>query len=138
MRSIRASRGRRKPLKTWVETEFGRRGQAGRGDPRRTKMASKKAAPAAAAGGKKLTKSQVIGALSEKTGVAKKDVSSIFGGLSELIKRELGKKGPGEFVIPDLLKLKVRNIPAKAKRKGINPFTKEEVTFPARPASRKI
>jgi nucleoid DNA-binding protein len=101
-------------------------------------MASKKAAPAAAAGGKKLTKSQVIGSLSEKTGVAKKDVASIFGGLSELIKRELGKKGPGEFVIPDLLKLKVRNIPAKAKRKGINPFTKEEVTFPARPASRKI
>ena len=101
-------------------------------------MASKKAAPAAAAGGKKLTKSQVIGALSEKTGVSKKDVAGIFGTLTELIKRELGKKGPGEFVIPDLLKLKVRNIPAKAKRKGINPFTKEEVTFPARPASRKI
>ena len=103
-------------------------------------MASKKAAPAAAAGGKKLTKSQVIGALSEKTGVAKKDVGNIFGGLSELIKRELGKKGPGEFVIPDLLKLKLRHVPARkaGKRKGINPFTKEEVTFPARPASRKI
>jgi nucleoid DNA-binding protein len=101
-------------------------------------MASKKAAPAAAAGGKKLTKSQVIGALSEKTGVSKKDVAGIFGTLTELIKRELGKKGPGEFVIPDLLKLKVRNIPAKAKRKGINPFTGQEVTFPAKPASRKI
>jgi nucleoid DNA-binding protein len=101
-------------------------------------MASKKAASAAAAGGKKLTKSQVIGALSEKTGVSKKDVAGVFAGLSDLIKRELGKKGPGEFVIPDLLKLKVRNIPAKAKRKGINPFTGQEVTFPAKPASRKI
>lgn len=100
-------------------------------------MASKKAAPAAS-GGKKMTKSQVIGALSEKTGVSKKDVAGIFTGMTELIKRELGKKGPGEFVIPDLLKLKVRNIPAKAKRKGINPFTGQEVTFPAKPASRKI
>ena len=99
-------------------------------------MASKKAAPAA--GGKKMTKSQVIGALSEKTGISKKDVSGIFVNLSELIKRELGKKGPGEFVVPDLLKLKVRNIPAKPKRKGINPFTGQEVTFPAKPASRKI
>jgi nucleoid DNA-binding protein len=101
-------------------------------------MASKKAAAPAAAGGKKLTKSQVIAHLAEKTGLAKKEVAGVFGGLSELIKRELGKKGPGEFVIPDLLKLKVRNIPAKAKRKGINPFTGQEVTFPAKPASRKI
>jgi nucleoid DNA-binding protein len=100
-------------------------------------MASKKAAPAAPTGGKKLSKSQVIGALAEKTGLAKKEVSGVFATLSELIKRELGKKGPGEFV-PDLLKLKVRNIPAKAKRKGINPFTGQEVTFPAKPASRKI
>jgi nucleoid DNA-binding protein len=101
-------------------------------------MASKKAAPAAAAGQKKLSKSQVIGALAEKTGLSKKEVAGVFANLSELIKRELGKKGPGEFVVPDLLKLKVRNIPAKAKRKGINPFTGQEVTFPAKPASRKI
>lgn len=100
-------------------------------------MASKKAA-SAAAGGKKLTKSQVIGALAEKTGLSKKDVAAVFASMSELIKRELGKKGPGEFVVPDLLKLKVRAIPAKPKRKGINPFTGEEVTFPAKPASRKI
>jgi nucleoid DNA-binding protein len=100
-------------------------------------MASKKAA-AAGAGGKKLSKSQVIGALAEKSGLSKKEVAGVFGALSELIKRELGKKGPGEFVVPDLLKLKIRNIPAKAKRKGINPFTGQEVTFPAKPASRKI
>ena len=100
-------------------------------------MASKKAAPAAPTGGKKLSKSQVIGALAEKTGLAKKEVSGVFATLSELIKRELGKKGPGEFVVPDLLKLKVRNIPAKAKRKGVNPFTGEPTVFKAKPA-RKI
>jgi nucleoid DNA-binding protein len=101
-------------------------------------MASKKAAAASAAGGKKLSKSQVIGAIADKTGLAKKDVSGVFGAMSDLIKRELGKKGPGEFVVPDLLKLKVRNVPAKPKRKGIDPFTGQEKMFAAKPASRKI
>jgi len=102
-------------------------------------MASKKAAPAAAAaGGKKMSKSQIISALSEKTGLAKKDVSGVFAGLSDLIKRELGKKGPGEFVVPDLLKLKIRAVPAKKAGKRMNPFTGQEQMFPAKPASRKV
>ncbi len=105
-------------------------------------MASKKAAPAAAAaaaaGGKKMSKSQIIGALSEKTGVSKKDVSGVFAAMSDLIKRELGKKGPGEFVVPDLLKLKIRAVPAKKAGKRLNPFTGQEQMFPAKPASRKV
>ncbi|MBK8173332.1 MAG: HU family DNA-binding protein [Sandaracinaceae bacterium] len=87
---------------------------------------------------KRMTKSQIIGELAEKTGISKKDVSGIFGGLSELVKRELGKKGPGEFVVPDMFKLKVRLIAAKKERRGIDPFTKQERTFPAKPASKKI
>ena len=87
---------------------------------------------------KRMTKSQIIGELAEKTGISKKDVSGIFAGLTELIKRELGKKGPGEFVVPDLFKLKIRNIASKKERKGIDPFTKQERVFPAKPASKKI
>lgn len=90
------------------------------------------------AGAKRMTKAQIIGELAEKTGVSKKDVSGVFAGLTDLVKRELGKRGPGEFVIPDLLKLKVRNIPAKAAHKGIDPFTKVERMFAAKPASRKV
>ena len=101
-------------------------------------MASKKAAAAASTGGTKLSKSQVIGTLSEKTGLSKKEVAGVFAGLSELIKRELGKKGPGEFVIPDLLKLKLRQVPARKAGKRKDPFTGEERMFPAKPASRKI
>jgi nucleoid DNA-binding protein len=100
-----------------------------------TDMASRKAAAAAQ---KKMTKSQVIGAIAETTELPKKAVVEVFANLSELIKRELGKKGPGEFVVPDLLKLKIRAVPAKPKRKGVNPFTGQEVTFPAKPASRKV
>ena len=87
---------------------------------------------------KRLTKSQIIAELAEKTGVSKKDVNAMFGLLSELINRELGKKGPGEFVIPYLFKLKVRVNPAKKARKGIDPFKKQEREFPAKPDSKKI
>ena len=87
---------------------------------------------------KRLTKAQVIGSISDKTGLAKKDVTAVFTTMQELIKKELGSRGPGEFVVPDLLKLKVKKIPARAKRKGIDPFTKEERVFPAKPASKKV
>ena len=87
---------------------------------------------------KRMTKAQIVGELSEKTGLAKKDVSNVFEQLRELVKKELGKRGPGEFVIPDLLKLKVKKVAAKPKRKGIDPFTKQEKEFPAKPASKKV
>ncbi len=91
-----------------------------------------------AAAQKRLTKAQIVAEISEKTELSKKDVAKVFEGLKDLVKRELGKKGPGEFVIPDLIKLKVRKIPARAARKGIDPFTKQEKTFPAKPASKKV
>ncbi len=86
----------------------------------------------------RMTKSQIISELSEKTGLTKKDVTSLFTGLQDLIKRELGKKGPGEFVVPDMFKLKVKQIPAKKAGMRMDPFTKQERMFPAKPASKKI
>ena len=54
--------------------------------------------------------------------------------LTELIGNELGKKGPGLFVVPGLLKLKVVRKPATKAKTGINPFTKEPMTYKAKPA----
>jgi nucleoid DNA-binding protein len=87
---------------------------------------------------KRMTKAQIVGELAEKTGLSKKDVQAVFDQLRELVKKELGKRGPGEFVIPDLLKLKVKKVAAKPKRKGKDPFTGEEKEFPAKPASKKV
>jgi nucleoid DNA-binding protein len=87
---------------------------------------------------KRMTKAQIVGELAEKTGLSKKDVQALFDQLRELVKKELGKRGPGEFVIPDLLKLKVKKVAAKPKRKGKDPFTGEEKEFPAKPASKKV
>jgi hypothetical protein len=50
----------------------------------------------------------------------------------------LNKKGLGAFTLPGLLKVTVVNVPAKKKRVGIDPFTKQERVFAAKPATVKI
>lgn len=91
-------------------------------------------ADAASSKSKAATKSEIYAELADKSGVAKKDVAKLFDGLSELIAKDLGKKGPGQFVIPGLLKLKVVRKPATKAKQGINPFTKEPMTIKAKPA----
>ena len=87
---------------------------------------------------KRLTKSQVISELAELTELDKKSVSRVFEGLSEVIKKQLGSRGPGEFVLPGLLKLKAVKKPATKDRPGKNPFTGEAMTIKGKPASKKI
>lgn len=98
---------------------------------------TKAAAPAkkaSAGASKSVTKAEIYTQLSEKTGLTRKQVSSVFDSLSELIAKELGKKGPGLFVLPGLLKLKVVRKPATKEKQGINPFTKAPITIKAKPA----
>ena len=88
--------------------------------------------------GKRLTKAQVITEIAEYAELDKKSVNRVFEGLTELIKKQLGARGPGEFVIPGLLKLKTvkkKAIPAGERR---NPFTGQMQHFPAKPASKKV
>ena len=83
---------------------------------------------------KPMAKSAVYAALAEKTGLSRKQVGQVFDALSDLLKKELGKKGPKVVAIPGLLKIKVINKPPVPERKGINPFTKQEQVFKAKPA----
>ncbi len=108
---------------------------------------SKAAAPApapaekaekSAARPKAATKADIYGSIAEKTNLSKKDVSAVFDAMSELISKELGKKGPGLFQIPGLLKLKVVRKPATKAKQGVNPFTKEPMTIKAKPARNVI
>ena len=75
---------------------------------------------------------------STKTGLAKKDVAAVFESLTETITKNLSKKGPGMFVVPGLLKIRVVNKPATKAKQGINPFTKEPMTIKAKPARRSV
>ena len=100
------------------------------------KAADSKAAHASSdkATSKSATKAEVFTTIAEKTGLSKKQISGVFSALSDLISRELGKKGPGHFQIPGLLKLKVVRKPATKAKPGINPFTKEPIMIKAKPA----
>ncbi len=90
------------------------------------------------AGSNKLTKAQIIAALSEGSGLDKKAVNGVLDALANLIKKELGNGGPGEFTIPNLVKLKAKQTPATKDREGIDPFTKQPRTFKGKPASLKV
>jgi nucleoid DNA-binding protein len=78
------------------------------------------------------TKSEILGQISDKTGLKRKEVSAVFDELATLIKRDL--RGSGLFNLVGLMKIKLVHKPAQPARKGINPFTKEEVMFKAKPA----
>ena len=84
--------------------------------------------------GKPMSKSAVYQELATKTGLTRKQVGDLFDALSVMIKAKMGKKGPGTFKIPGLLKIKRVHKPATKARPGINPFTKEPTTIKAKPA----
>jgi len=93
-------------------------------------MAKKKKGPAK----KPMTKSEILTSLSESTEFSKKEIAGLFEELAALIAKNLKKNGPGVFTIPGLSKIKVVRKPATKARKGINPFTQEEMMFKAKPA----
>jgi nucleoid DNA-binding protein len=81
-----------------------------------------------------LNKSQIMTSLAENTELGKKEISAVFEELSILMHRHLRKGGAGEFTVPGLMKCVVKRKPATKARKGINPFTGEEIMFKAKPA----
>lgn len=84
------------------------------------------------------TKTEILNHLSNETGLARKDVSAVLDSLGGLIEKNLKPRGAGVFNLPGLLKIKVIKKPATKARKGINPFTKEETVFKAKPAHKVI
>jgi nucleoid DNA-binding protein len=81
------------------------------------------------------SKTQILDQIATDTGLARKQVSAVLDSLGGIIGGHLDKRGVGEFVLPGLLKISTIKKPAVKARKGINPFTKEEVTFKAKPAT---
>lgn len=85
-----------------------------------------------------LGKSGLVQHITESTGVAPKDVRCVLAALEGAVLGSVHKNGARAFVLPGLMKITVVNIPAKPKRKGINPFTKLEQLFAAKPASVRV
>jgi nucleoid DNA-binding protein len=109
--------------------------------PARSRVASKPATRTAAAPARKpaalkeaMTKAQLLVALTENTGVEKKQVVSVLQGLTDLIEAHIKPRSVGHFTLPGLLKITRAKRPASKARKGRNPKTGEEIMIPARPA----
>ena len=83
---------------------------------------------------KPMSKTDILNALAESSGLSKKQVGAVMDGLAALISKNLSKKGPEVFNVPGLMKIIVVHKPATKARKGINPFTGQETMFKAKPA----
>ncbi|MFO1388778.1 HU family DNA-binding protein [Cellvibrio sp.] len=83
-------------------------------------------------------KTQMLQQIADATQLSKKQVQSVLDELTNVIEGHVKKKGIGEFVLPGLLKITTVKKPATKARKGINPFTGEEVMFKAKPASTSV
>ena len=88
----------------------------------------------------KYTKTQILNTISENTGLARKEVSSVLDELGVLIERHIKKRGVGEFTLPGLLKIKAVKRPARPARKNVpNPFRPGEfMDIPKKPATTRV
>lgn len=111
-------------------------------------VAKKAAAPKAAAvskpkkigpvTGKPLTKSEVQSVIAEHAGISKKQAGDALDCLTEVICAHLKKGACGHIKLNGLLNIKTVTKPARKARKGVNPFTGEEIMIKARPAHKAV
>lgn len=110
------------------------------------KAAPAKAAPAKAASPSAalkpiktaFNKTSLQAHLAQVSGAEPKTVKAVLAALEATMVASLSKKGLGEFTLPGLLKVTSVAIPAKKKRRGIDPFTKLEREFAAKPATVRV
>jgi len=86
---------------------------------------------------KRMSNSQFVATLAEKSGLNKKQATSVLNTINVMVAQQLSKRGPGEVLIPGLLRLNVVDKPATRQHEGVNPFTKEPMTYKAK-AARKV
>merc|ERR1712216_300133 len=95
-----------------------------------------KAMKAMKAAGPAVTASAAYSSVAETTGLKSKDVRAVVEGIIEVAAEQLKKNG--NFKLAGALNLKLKKKPARAAKKGVNPFTKEPCVFKAKPASKTV
>jgi len=86
------------------------------------------------------SKSAIYSEIAQNNNLTRKQVASVFETMSDLIKKDLGGRGPGVFTVPGLMKIKRVVKPARPARKGVpNPFKPGELMdIPAKPARKVV
>ena len=102
-------------------------------------MAGSKSAKSSSKSVKPLSKSEIFSTIADSTGLARKDVAKVFEELSGLIAKNVGKKGPGVFAVPGLMKITVIDKKATPATTRPDPFHPGQMmTVKAKPARRVI
>ena len=103
------------------------------------KKASKKPDTAVRAVKETLTKSALIGLIAEQNDIPRKTAVGVFNTLESVMLGSVHPRGAGEFVLPGLLKITLRKVPArKAGTLVRNPATGEMMAAAAKPASVRV
>jgi nucleoid DNA-binding protein len=84
------------------------------------------------------SKGEVLRGIAEHVGIKPREVAGVLHVMGSMIRADLSKSGAGVFKVPGMMRVTVTRKPATKARKGINPFTKEEVMFKAKPARNVI
>lgn len=87
----------------------------------------------------KLTKSALLGLIAEQNGVTRVQAAGMFGTLEATMLGSIHPNGIGEFMLPGLLKVTLRKVPARKAGTLIrNPATGEMMKATAKPASVRV
>ena len=87
----------------------------------------------------KLTKSALLNLLAEKNGLTRKQVADVLSALEEAMYGSIHPGGFGEFILPGILKIYLRKVPARKAGTLIrNPATGEMMKAAAKPASVRV
>lgn len=105
------------------------------------KKAKSKAKPAATIRPikERLTKSAMLSLIAEKTDLSRAQVSEVFSALEGVMLGSVHPNGVGEFMLPGLIKVGLRKVPARKAGTLIrNPATGEMMKAAAKPASVRV
>ncbi len=87
--------------------------------------------------GKPRSKSEIYTELAQTAGISRKQVVAVFGGMAELVKKDLNR-GPGVFVVPGLMKVTVIKKPATKAHQRPDPFHPGEMMMVKAKPARKV
>jgi len=88
--------------------------------------------------GKAFTKSQVYTVVAEQCGMSRVQVNTVMDCFVEVLNAHVKKGACGQFKLAGLINVKVVKKAARKARKGINPFTGEEIMIKAKPAHKAV
>ena len=135
-RKIKATAGKSKTkTKTKTKTKAKAKSRAKTSTKLKAVTTTKVAKPKL--GTKPYNKSELLLAISADTGLTRGNVKGVLDSLEGIIGEHLVKT-PKSFNLHGICKMLVKTKPATKARKGINPFTGEEMMFKAKPASKVV